>query len=347
MSFGFFRGIWISLRATNYTNAAFHEVAQNILKLDKAQLQLIRRSKMMTQVGLMFIAMGSMVGMAIMGIIEKSRFGARIMSQFGRRMDKVLGRLGDTLATIVAPALETIVTFLEFIGENPALNLLASVMLIVVASALLLGGVFIILMGFMSSLSVNVGAFTALLVKMGIITDITAAKVSILTIQVVKFGLALGLALGAFSILMMVGQYLPPVAGAIIAAIVAITAALWALYIAESAATLGFAVAIGAAGAAAAMAVQAANQPNIPAYQMGTSFVKQGGLAVLHGGERIKSARETTALSKIEKDRMGGKATRISNYIPITIGEVHTKADKDTLYREIKKALREGLSQKV
>ena len=96
-----------------------------------------------------------------------------------------------------------------------------------------------------------------------------------------------------------------------------------------------------AAGAAAGTAMLA----SMPEYQMGTSFVKRGGWALVHGGEEIKSAREGKVTSRME--RTPSIIRRSSYYVPITIGTLHTKSDKENIVPMIKQALKEALEEKA
>lgn len=349
LAFGFFRGIWISLRASNYTNRAFTEVMKNVVGLEKAQIQLMRRAQMLSQIGMMFIAMGAMASMALMSLVSKSRLGARMLSLFGRRVDKALGRIADTILPAVSAVLEVIAAILDIIAGSPALNLLVGGLVMIAGPALIIVGLFNILISQFMMLSTNITAAMTTMWSFGIISGKTVVTIDILITKMFTLGVAIGTVTAGFTIALALVTTIGSVFGRTVGIIAGITIAIIGLAVAIAAlraaggdisglVMFGAALTAGGVMGAAFLATQE--------YQMGTAYVRKGGLAILHGGEEIKSARESKATSKVERERERGPR-RTMNYIPITIQNVHTTADKDTLHREIKKALKEGLAQKV
>jgi len=81
---------------------------------------------------------------------------------------------------------------------------------------------------------------------------------------------------------------------------------------------------------------------SMPEHQMGTSFVRQGGLARVHAGEEIISAREKQVQPRWEKREFNRSFWDVN----VSIGDVHTKADEETMIPLIKRALKEGLDNK-
>jgi len=277
-----FRTIWIVLRAQNYTMAAFSALDRSIDKLMIKERELLRASQALSQVGIMFIAMGMTAVGAIMSIISKSSYGERMLTRFSKQVDKALGELGTKLAKALLPILNIVLGLIRFITKLP----FSEYLILGAAAALLLGGALMFVAGVVKSLII---------------------LTPILTVEQMK-------------------QI--PILGALIAKT-------WAWVAAQIAAhgALAPLVAALAIGAAATVTAYAAHQAG--AFQMGTSFVQKGGWAIVHGGEEIKSARETRVPSLIERE-----PTRRTYNIRFDIGHLHTKADKEEMVDVIRKALR-------
>lgn len=283
MAYGVFRTVWITLRAQNYTARAFDALRSSLGQALTKQEQFARNSqRYMGAVGLMFVAMGLTAVNALVGIIQKSKYGAKMLERFGKRVDKALARLGEKLARALEPVLNVIIGLLEFITALP----FGEWLLIGAAGAMLLGGALVAI---------------------------------VMALKIMKTDLPF-----------VITQY-----KALIARVIAATSALWAQAVAWAAAHPYLAAAVVAAGAgvAAFAAVQSAKT-----YQMGTAFVKKGGLAVVHTGEEIKSARESRVPSLLEKGK-GGLAKRIYN-IRFDIKNLRTKASKEEMVDVIREAIR-------
>jgi hypothetical protein len=156
-----------------------------------------------------------------------------------------------------------------------------------------------------------------------------------------QLAVASGAAFGAFALIYnALLAFNNPVVSGVIAVILAITAALWALFVAESAASMGVALAIGgaAAGAAAATAKQ------LGAFQMGTRMIGATGPVIAHRGEIIynpASGRPT----QVQNDLGGKGGTSTLIEMPVTIENVHTKADIDDVDRELSRALKKAANR--
>jgi len=280
MAFGAFRTIWITLRASNYTARAFEALEKSMGRIISEEEQLRRKTiRNMGAVGLMFVAMGLTAVTAIMGIIQKSRYGERMLARFSKRVDKALGRLGDRLARALEPILNVVIGLLEFLTSIQ----LGEWLVIGATAALILVGALLAAALAINTLSTNLPlAIGNLKAFIGTIWGAVTA-------------------LGAYVKLLLISNpWLIPVA-------------------------------IGAAAAGAAIVGKAAG-----AYQMGTAFVQKGGLAVLHGGEEIKSARESRHPSLIERK---GPTKRVYQ-VRLDIKNLHTKADKEGMVKVIRDALR-------
>jgi len=284
MAYGVFRTVWITLRAQNYTARAFDALRGSLGKTLSKEEQFARNTKRyIGAVGLMFVAMGLTAVNALVGIIQKSTYGAKMMEKFSKRVDKALARLGGKLARALEPILNVILGLIEFITALP----FGEWLLIGATGAMLLGGALV------------------------------AVAMAIATMKA-----DLPLVIAQFK--------------ALIAPIMSVTSALWAkaaAWVAAHGPLAPVAAAI-AIGAAAGVTAYAATRKT---YQMGTSFVQKGGLAVVHGGEEIKSARESRVPSLLERVR--GPAKRIYQ-IRFDIGTLNTKASKEEMVDVIREAMR-------
>ena len=90
-------------------------------------------------------------------------------------------------------------------------------------------------------------------------------------------------------------------------------------------------------------AIGAAAVATMPEHQMGTSFVRQGGLAMVHAGEEITSARESSSQARWQTSQEFKKTMWNVN---IHMGDVHTKADEETMIPMLRRALKEELDNK-
>lgn len=349
MAFGFFRSVWISLRAANYTTQAFKDLNNNLTKAERKQLQFkMSSARNLMAVGMMYIAMGGIAVGVMNRLIMASHHGEKFMKKWGEKMEKSLGRIGRSLLKILAPILNVIAGFLEFASTVPVLRETIAILLVVGTTALFVFGTLNSLRGGLQMVSL---LFDQITVK-AIATAVAKGKYAVATTlaQIATMGLAKALIIAtggftaAFAILTAINQ---PIISAIVM-IGALTTALWALFIAESAASAGFALVAGgiAAGAALALATQMTGAMS-PEYQMGTSAVKRTGFALVHKGEEIRSARETRIPSRFEEHFAGRIARKSTFYIPISIGTVQTKADKETLAPLLKRYLKEELDKKV
>jgi hypothetical protein len=162
-----------------------------------------------------------------------------------------------------------------------------------------------------------------------------------LTLSYKQLAIAMGAAtaglLIAFSILSAIKN---PILDVIVL-IGALIVALWALFVAESAASLGIALVAGgvAAGAAAALASY------YGAFQMGTRMVGATGPAIVHKGEIIYNP-STGRPTQIGKDLESGRQETNYYEMPVTIETVNTKADIDDLDEKLSEVWRRRMRQR-
>jgi len=348
MSFGFFRTIWVSIRAVNYTTNAFRQVNKGLSELRQRQLML---GKSLLQMGFIYMAMGGIVIQTLMGIMTKSRQGERVMMRFSRRMDKSLKSLGNSLVKILEPILNVVATLLEIATANPIIRDLIAYIGLGIAVFLTFAGVINIVKGALAILGVSFAVLTGKAAGTQMVFNSLGVAVPPLTGKFHGLSIAIGMVVAGFSagIAIAMTAYhifgrLGGILAGLIAVIIGVAIALVALRAAGGDITglvqFGAALAIGGAAGAAFVASQ-------PEYAMGTSFVRRTGLAKVHRGERIQSARESGVTPRMDRTFA---STYSKVYSPTTLhihGDVYTRSSRETMVPAIKRALREDLDNKV
>jgi len=155
-----------------------------------------------------------------------------------------------------------------------------------------------------------------------------------------RFGIILAVA----SMVYMIVSYLRDEFGLLPAVIAAVTMALIPLVVLLKTGATAMAI---MTGGAAAIAGLAAVLPllTMPTHQVGTTFVRRTGLAYVHAGETIKSARESPDFGYLKTT--GGPQRVTYNTVTVKIDTVHTKADIDDLDEKLRRAFKDYLEQKV
>jgi len=340
MGFGFFRTIWISLRAVNYTTQAFQDTVHGLTKLQQAQLRLkMDAARNMMAVGAMYVAMGGMAIMIINRIMQQSELGQKVLGEFGDNVSKSMSKLGDSFARVMGPLLNIVAKILELATANPIISdllagliMMGAVILIVAGAVKLFSGAVAILnlQLMVKKLMVQSNQQT-LLPYIGTTHAATGATMGLATaVAAVTGGFAI-----AYTVLSTINS---PIASAI-AVIAGLTIALWALFIAESAASVGIALVAG--GIAAAGAVTLASQYGAfgkPEYQMGTRMLTKTGPIIGHRGEVVYNP-ENQLPTQINRDaNRQARATTEMN-VDINIQELHTKSDFDDTEKKLRRAL--------
>jgi hypothetical protein len=260
--------IWITLRAANYTTAAFSAVVRQVGGLEKAEKRLVMQNlalfRASMSAGLMFQTMGS---------------------QMGGAAGEALNMAGN-MAYVVA-GLGAVRTILPFLTRQWLTHT----------------------------------------------TSIFGASIAYW-----QLALAAGAAFGAFALVYeALIQLNSPALTAAITVILALTAALWALFVAESAATWGVALALGGAAAGAAFALS----KQLGAFQHGTRMIEETGPVIAHKGEIIYNP-STGRPTQVGNDLAGGGGSTTIYEVPIHIDEVNTKADVEEMDETVKKSLRKS-----
>lgn len=339
------KSVWISLRATNYSDRAFRAAIGNLKDLEKAerkhaeqmiQLREIMRFNIAT--GVLWAANLSIVAQGIFGLMAQTQAGAEYMEGFNETINEAKVAFADTFFETLRPALDVVKGFLDILKENAPLRMV--VMLTTFAAMALIG------LYAATKLVVGIKAMLALqlsvenqrrLIGIGLkIKSIIVTKAE--TMAQWQLAAAVAAASGGFTVAYMALSALnQPIVSAIVL-IAALTAALWALYIAQSAVSLGIALVAGgvAAGAAAALAQSYTNEPQ---YGMGTRGLPRTGLFYGHKGEVVYNPQTDRPTGIVE--RGGEIPTSTVQDIDVTIEHVHTEAEFDDLDEKLARKLRD------
>ena len=148
--------------------------------------------------------------------------------------------------------------------------------------------------------------------------------------------IAIAAAFASFMIFYQLFKGMPTWATAVIAVIMGVAAAFWALYVAESAATWGIAGIMGGAAAAAALATATSMTTATTPHQMGTRMVGATGPAFLHKGEVVynpATGRPTQVGNDLASGNGGGTMIDASMHVDT----LNTKMDEEQLQNALKK----------
>ena len=368
------RTIFLMIRGSYQAGMATRMAREDLRKLVKEQREVVKRTEDMMRAanqwifaGAAFVTFGSMMTKSFMKIMESSTAGRKALFDFSRRTRASMQRLSEAFSPIMAQVLDVVSGFMELVTINPVLRAVAVGVMLVAGPLLLLAGIAILTTGGVNALAVAykllknrsieatvaTKAFTPALTQFSTGTYVAASNTRTLTTSMTGLAVAVGRALAGFTMAYSIVSLLQTKFGTINSAIIALTAviigmaiALWSGAGAMSVLTFGLA-AIAGIGAATA----AASQFPVPSYQTGTSFVKQGGMAMLHGGEEIISARESRATSLVEKGReqrsTSNQMSKSTTTVNVAISTVNTKSNFDDVQEKIGIAIKEALDNKV
>jgi len=349
------RTIWITLRAVNYTQRIFDQVIRQMRELEmvekdfgKVQLQNLRIGNAMIMTGMMLSSVGQMMIQNLWQLAMTTEKGATEMARLQQEIDAVKIAFADTLYDILKTThiLDILHGVLAAIRSNKALQWIVTILIGLASIALLVGGGVIFLTGALNSFMALTTLLPAVLEYFRVQLLYTRYSMDMAATSGRGLAVALGMALGAFTLFMLIGDVIGPVAGTIVAALAAITLAVLALAVSLNILSLGFltgqqlgALAAGAGLAAGVMAIQAGG-----GFAGGTRGVARTGPAMVHAGEIIYNPathRPTQVGNDLERGlgEGGGRGTSFYD-IPITIENLHTKTDIDDVDEELGKVWR-------
>jgi len=364
------RTIFLAIRGTYQAGNALKMAKTDMDKLQEAQKKVIVQTQEMVRqsyqwmfAGAAFLAFGGMVTKAAMNMMQSTRAGYREIKLFGLQTSQAFKQLAEVITPILSIILRLWTVILQGIVANPVLRLLVGGFIALAGPIMMVGGALLL---FKSTLGMITGLLSLTTINTSMLTSATYAynaaqlqmaaggTLIIPTIEATNTAMV-GLAitatkvLGIFLLVATVVGFLIQKFGLIPALIISLTGVVIALAVALwSGATAMSVLTFGAAALAGVGAAVAASKL-APTYQQGTSFVRQGGWAMLHGGEEIKSARESTYISKVEKSSVQTQGPQTMHHwnVPITIENLHTRAAKEDVYDEIRRALKDELDKKV
>jgi hypothetical protein len=330
--FGFFRTIWLSIRATNYTTQAFQSANRNLTNLQKAELQFARSTM---AVGTIYVAFGGIILQTISQIMATSALGEAVLTRFGDKIGVSIGKIGDALARILGPFLDFIASTLEIATAIPFFSEFAAIVMLVGTGIVVLIGVKKILIGVMKLLSVTQGHTTATMAAhqqmlTAYIPTTQAATGATLTFAsaLKMVGISAAVGFGVFIALKDVVGVLPAALFGLAAAFAALAVQMWLVAGATSVITAGAAAIAGAAALAGAIAV-AQGAGHTTEFEMGTRFAPRTMLAMVHQGEAIFNTRTQKPVGMIE-GLVGSRERSITRQnINFHIDTLNTKTDFD------------------
>lgn len=371
------RSIFLVVRGSYQAGLALRMARGDLRELEKAQQAIVKRTEEMMRAanqwifaGAAFTMFGTMITKTLMDIMNASTEGRRVLAQFTMVSQTTMQKLSQVLAPMLGMILQIVSAFMRFATINPIITWLIAGFLVVLAVVTTVGGVILVLGGAI----MMAGTMTAMWHNKNIMlagslkvtqmqmtqysgaTQMVSQGSNAAAISVSNLAMAVGRAFAVFLLVytvmsLLIGKFglMPALIITLIGLFIALAIALWAGATAMSVLTLGAAAAVGVAAAVAAS--QSAPTPSMPSYSAGTSFVRQGGLALLHGGEEIKSARQATITSKQERgagrQTMGGMGERSITTYNIPINTINTKSDIDDVDSVITRALKDKLDNKV
>lgn len=353
MGFGFFRTIWISLRAVNYTTQAFQDTVHGLTKLQQAQLRLkMDAARNMMAVGAMYVAMGGMAIMIINRIMQSSELGQKVLGEFGNSAGKSMDKLGASFAKVMGPLLNIVAKILELATANPiiadllaGLIVLGTVILIAAGAVKLFSGAVAILnLQLMVKKLMVTSTQQSLLPYIGATHAATGATIGLATaVKMVAISLTVGL--GLFTLLSGYMGQLPAALFAASAAFAILAVQMWLAAGAMSVLSWGAAAIAGGAALAGAIAI-ATGAGQAPEYQMGTRMLTKTGPIIGHRGEVVYNP-ENQLPTQINKGVEGRGTSHHQNVtIDLSGSTIQTKANEEELIPMIKRALRKAIQNK-
>ena len=332
MSSGFFRGIWITLRAANYTSQAMNDASKGLNKVQQAQVRLAKSS---VQLGLMYVAMGAMAVQGLVGVMQFSERGKQVMTDFMDSIQPSLIKLGNAVADVVEPFIPLVTAIMGLATANP-------IILQAVAAIALFGSILLIGAGIINAFKGGIvllgNTFSFLTPK---IAATTPALTSFAGFETAAIPPTLGLAAALKMVAIAAGAgfviffALQGVVGSLPAALFGLAAAFAVLAIqmwlaAGAISVLSWGAAAIAGGAALAGAIAVAGGVTGQSYKSGTTFARNTGLAMIHQGEVIYNPA-TGNPREVFNDMNRKDNGRGSSSMTVVIEKLYTKSEEDEL----------------
>lgn len=343
------RTIWIALRAVNYTDAAFRQAIKNHKDLKDAEKELLaneialmEQARYNIQVGMMEIAMSGMMLQAVVRLAEGTNVGSMAVEEYNEAMSE----LKETIAVGLIPFIQQLTNILRVFNSilramGPAGGAVAVVLAGIASAGLFLHGVYTILTEAITLYNQKERIMQMLHIK-GIPIKLAHAKATLLqAIAQHQFAVAVAASVAGFAVMFEITRKLPPVLGVLIGLVLALAAAFIFLRSALGDFSVLASVAMGTAAVGAFLGAYASYRGQM-SYQRGTRFAPVTGPVLVHKGEVIYNPNVGLP-TQIERELAGEKEPAQLTYnIPITIENVHTKADIEELDEKIRKSIRDA-----
>jgi len=340
------RTVWISLRAMNYTDQAFRDSIRNMKDLTKADKEKVNQllndkdaAMKSIQVGVLYAAMTAMVAQRLGALLNLTQVGASYMSEFNQSWNELKVSFADTLFTVLKPLLDVVKSFMEVIKNNSALRTIVVVVALLGIGLLALYSAYMVVNGIMK-MNAAMHAINAIITGHNT-ESVWAHTISIGAAKIAYWQLAaaMGAAFAAFTVTFSLLQGASPIISGAIAAIFALAAALWYLYVAEGAASMGVTAVLGGIAAGAAVATAYNIQSQMPSHAMGTRRVMATGPAFLHRDEIVYNPR-TNRPAGVEDQVMGRSERGEAGQLTVNFsGDIHTKSNIDEVDEKIGKSI--------
>jgi len=351
------RTVWIALRAVNYTDRAMMAASKNLQDMTEKEQKLIKQEQIAAQAtlqsGMMFVAMGYMATTAIGNILKATTIGTQTMTEFGDAITNMKTAMADALFRILGPFIEGFTKFLNVIAQNQALLHIISLFLIVGTVLVTLFGIIRLGQGMIASfrvamklLDTDTLKYVANLIRYKIPAQLADLQVTIAS-TIAHHALAFSIAgvVAGFLIAYSIFSKMPPIVGAVAAAIMGLVAAIMILHAVSGPigwAMLAGGLAVAGASIGAAYGAYSSATGN-KAFEQGTMGLPYTGAFFGHKGEVVYNPR-TNRPAQAGNDLSNGNVGTQTNIIdvPITIQNVHTKADVDDLQEQVGEAFRKA-----
>lgn len=336
--FGFFRTIWLTIRATNYTTQAFQSAHKDLTDLQRAEIQFAKNTM---AVGTVYIAFGGIILQVLGKIMSSSALGEEVLARFSERIGGSISKIGTALATIMGPILETIATILEIATAIPFFNEFAAIVIVAGAALLIAAGAAKLLSGAMSLLHIMHGqtAISTALHQQSLMAYIptagaaTGASLSLAS-ALKMVGISAAIGFGIFIALKDVVGVLPAALFGLAAAFAALAVQLWLAAAPMSVLTFGAAAIAGGAALAGVIAM-ATGAGTGSEFQMGTRFAPRTMLATIHEGEAVfnPNTSKPSGLASMLGEGKGRNVTHQS--VVFNVENLNTKADEEDVKENI------------
>jgi len=348
---GNIRTIWITLRAMNYTQRVFDDMARQMTNLQASQKKVAQSTNQMADAsmhmlvaGTMLLTLSLMIGQQLWNLAASSKEGASTFAALTKNFNETKDAFANTLFEMLQfiHVFDILNGILNILKSNKALQVLLLIFVAFLTVLIAAWGVLWILKGAFGAVTGALNLFNIGLISAGDGEYAFMIGEQGLVFTTMELAEAIGIVAVSFMVFVALSHIIGRPAAIIVAAIVAITAAIialkavgtWGASLPEDTAFVAGALAVGAGLAAGAMA--------LGVFQAGTRGVPRTGLVYAHKGETIFNPA-TGRPTQVENDLMGGRGQNTYENVEVKIDTINTKAEYDDVDEQIRRALRKGM----